>query len=105
MAIRSKGAVGSKGNGRTKKLNAAALKVVDEKAPEIADSLYKSTLKGHVESLRLLVDLAEGALEGDEAMNKRPARSQAQELAMDPPWQGEDPDAADEVAMGKGAQQ
>jgi hypothetical protein len=64
--------------------------VVEEKAPEIADSLLQNTLKGHVESLRLLVDLAEGLLEGDEAMNKRPARSQAQELAMDPPWQGGD---------------
>jgi hypothetical protein len=71
---------------KTRKLNREALKIVDEKAKEIADALFDSTIKGHVLSAKLLVDLAEGNIDADEAMTKRPLRSVATELAAEPPW-------------------
>ncbi len=74
---------------KAKKLNEAALKMVDENATKIADSLVKSTLDGHVLSARLLIELAEGNIEPEEAMAMRPLRSMALELAAQPPWRPE----------------
>jgi hypothetical protein len=85
---------------KVKKLNEQALKLVDEKATEIAQSLLDSTLEGHVLSARLLVELAEGNLEAEEAMTMRPLRSQALELAAEPEWPGEGIEAAAETAVG-----
>lgn len=45
---------------KTRKLNKAALKLVDENASAIAQSLLNSTIDGNVVSARLLMDLAEG---------------------------------------------
>jgi len=87
-AVRGK----AKGAGTVKKarnLNQAALKLVDENATEIAQSLLKSTLKGHVLSARMLVELAEGNVEAGEATAVRPARSLALELAAEQEWPGE----------------
>jgi signal transduction histidine kinase len=86
------------GRGRKiKKLNKEALKIVDENAHKIAQSLYDSTLEGHVLSARLLVDLAEGDVEAEEALSKRPLRSLAEELAAEPQWKGEDEEAMAET--------
>jgi hypothetical protein len=74
---------------KVKKLNEAALKMVDENATKIAQSLLKSTVDGHVLSARLLVELAEGDIEPEEAMAMRPLRSMALELAAQPPWKPE----------------
>ena len=86
--------------GKVKKLNKEALKLVDEKAPEIAKSLYESTIKGHVLSARLLVELAEGDVEAEEAMTMRPLRSIALELAAEPQWKGEETEAGAEMCSG-----
>jgi hypothetical protein len=48
----------------------------------------------------LLVELAEGNLEAEEAMTMRPLRSQALELAAEPEWPGEGIEAAAETAVG-----
>jgi len=74
---------------KVKKLNQEALKLVDEKAIEIARSLLDSTLEGHVLSARLLVELAEGDVEGEEALATRPPHSVASELAAEPQWSGQ----------------
>jgi len=74
---------------KVKKLNQEALKLVDEKAIEIAQSLLDSTLEGHVLSARLLVELAEGNVEAEEASTMRPLHSLALELAAEPQWRGE----------------
>lgn len=80
-----------------RKLNEEALKIVDEKAVQIAKSLLDSTLEGHILSARLLVELAEGNVEADEAMTMRPLRSVAMGLAEEPQWQDEAPDPAAET--------
>lgn len=74
---------------KAKMLNKEALKIMDEKAIEIAMSLLDSTLKGHVLSARMLVELAEENMEADEAMMMRPLRSVALNLAEEPEWPGE----------------
>ena len=56
---------------------------MDEKALEIAQSLLKSTIEGHAMSARLLVELAEGNLDVEEAIAMRPLRSLALQLAAD----------------------
>ena len=83
-----------------KKLSEEALKLVDEKAAEIARSLYDSTLDGHALSARLLVELAEGNVEAEEAVSMRPLRSLAFDLAAEPEWQPEAPEAAAETGAG-----
>jgi hypothetical protein len=92
MASRNQTAAKKSGKGRAKKLNRAALKLVDEKAKEIANSLYESTLAGHVLSARFLVDLAERDVETEHPMRMRPLHSTAKELASEPEWQHDDAD-------------
>jgi hypothetical protein len=85
---------------KAKKLNKEALKLVDEKAAEIAKSLYDSTLDGHVLSARLLVELAEGNVDAEEAMTLRPLRSLASDLAAEPQWPREELEAVEETGAG-----
>jgi signal transduction histidine kinase len=80
------------GNRKTKKLSKEALKVTDDKAKEIAESLCKSAIAGDVCSVRMLVELAEGTVDGEEAGANLPLRSVAQELAAEPQWTGPIPD-------------
>jgi hypothetical protein len=74
---------------KARKLNKAAHKLVDERATEIAQSLLKSTLKGHILSARFLVELAEENVEAEEAMAMQPVRSLALDLAAEPEWPSE----------------
>ena len=100
MTIRNHSAVRKNGNGRVKRLNKAAFKVVDENADTIATALLKATTEGHVLSARLLVELAEGDVDVEEAVLKRPLRTLAMRLAEQPQWTGEAPDAAAETETG-----
>jgi hypothetical protein len=95
--MRTRSAVRKNGNGRVKKLNKEAFTIVEQKAHEIAESLFDSTVKGHVMSARLLVELAEGDVDVEDALLKRPLRSLALQLAEQPPWKGEDPDDEEEM--------
>jgi hypothetical protein len=61
-----------------------AFKLVEEKAGEITDSLMKSTTEGKVMSTKLLVELAEGDVDLEDALSKRPLRSLALRLANEP---------------------
>ncbi len=97
MTTRTHSAVKRKGNGRVKKLKKEAFKIVENRAGEIAESLMKSTVEGHVLSARLLVELAEGDVDVEEALLKRPLHSTAMQLAEEQQWNGKDPDA--EVEM------
>jgi hypothetical protein len=85
------------GKRKTVKLSKEALKLVDEKADLIAKALYDSTIAGHVLSARLLVDLAEGNVDVDEALNTRPMQSIAVALALEPHWSGDDPEGIAEA--------
>jgi hypothetical protein len=76
---------------KSKKLNQAALDLVNENAALIAKALYDSTIQGHILSARLLVELAEGHVDVEQAMNSRPLRSFAWDLAQEPEWPGESP--------------
>jgi hypothetical protein len=99
---RRKKAVPGKGNaGRDlKKVNKAALKLMEDKAGEIADALYGDLLGGKLLSARLLVELAKGSAEAAEAVTMRPFRSLALELAAEPEWPGEVLEAAAETGIG-----
>ncbi len=99
MAVRSRKAVARNGVVKAKKLSKEALRLLDENAPEIALALYNSTIKGHVLSAKLLVDLGEGNVDAEEAINMRPLRSLALELAQEPEWQGEDFEADAAMAI------
>ncbi len=70
---------------------------MENRAGEIAESLMKSTVEGHVLSARLLVELAEGDVDEEEALLKRPLRSQASQLAEESQWKGKDTDAEAEM--------
>jgi len=85
---------------KVKKLNEEAHKIVDENAGKIAQSLYESTILGHVLSARLLVELAEGNVDAEEAMAMRAFRSIASELAAEPQWKDEETEAAEEMCFG-----
>jgi hypothetical protein len=87
-------------NGKVQKLNREAHKIVDENAENIAKSLLASTLEGHVLSARLLVELAEGNVDAEEAMTMRPLRSLATELAAEPQWKGDQTEMAAEMCSG-----
>jgi hypothetical protein len=82
---------------RVEKLNQAAFKIVNEKATEIAKSLLKSTIAGHVLSARLLVELAEGNVGAEEALRMRPLRSLALQLEAEPQWTFDAPNATAET--------
>lgn len=84
MTIRTHSAARKYSNGRVKRLNTEALKVVEEKANEIAECLMTSTREGKVMSTRLLVELAEGSASPEEALQKRPLLTLAQRLAAAP---------------------
>jgi hypothetical protein len=89
MAVRSRKAVAGNGVVKAKKLSIAALKKLDDNAVEIVLALYNSTIKGHVLSAKLLVDLGEENVDAEDAITKRPLRSIAWELANEPQWQDE----------------
>jgi hypothetical protein len=88
--VRSRKAVAGNGVVKAKKLSKEALRTLDDNAVEIVLALYNSTIKGHVLSAKLLVDLGEGNVDAEDAINKRPLRSIAWELANEPQWQDED---------------
>jgi len=71
---------------KAKTLNKAALKLVDENAAAIAQSLLDSTIHGNVVSARLLMELAGGNVAAEDAMVMRPLRSLALDLAAEPEW-------------------
>jgi hypothetical protein len=85
---------------KLKRLNEEALKKVDENAASIVGFLYTSVEKGGVISARLLFELAEGSVEAEEAMFRRPLRSLANALANDEPWPGEVDEAKAETGSG-----
>jgi len=61
-----------------------AEKVVDDNADGICSGLLESAKKGHVMSARLLVDLAEGCVDIEEALEKRPLITIAMRLGAEP---------------------
>jgi hypothetical protein len=84
MTTRNNAPVRKYGNGRVKRLNNEAFKLVEERANEIALALMDATNKGHVMSARLLVELAEGSADPEDALSKNPLRSLALRLSKQP---------------------
>ena len=82
MTTRTQAAIGKKR--KTVKLAAAALNKIETTAAEIVLALYESTLKGHVMSTKLLVELAEGSVNLEDILTKDPFRSLALRLANEP---------------------
>lgn len=71
-------------NGRVKKLNDEAFQLVEARANEIAEALMEATKKGNVMSARLLLELAGGSGDPENARSKEPIRSLALRLAKQP---------------------
>jgi hypothetical protein len=69
---------------KVKRLCKLAFETVEGRAGEIAEALMDSTKEGKVMSAKLLVDLAEGVVDVEEAVTKRPLRSLALRLANEP---------------------
>jgi hypothetical protein len=84
MTIRTQSAGTKYSNGKVRRLNNEAFKMVDENAGAIANALYRSTIDGRVMSARLLLDLAEGSVSPEEAAARRQVRSLAIRLANEP---------------------
>ena len=82
------------GNGRVKKLSKEAFELVEKNAKEIAKALYDGTIERKVMCARLLVELAEGDVDLEEALSKLPLRSLALQLAKEAQWVDPNPDAA-----------
>jgi hypothetical protein len=98
---RGKKATGKKTTGRgASLLSEAADKTLEENSCEIAKSLLDSTLKGNVNSARLLLALAEGPAENEKTGTKRRRRSEAKKLAAEPEWRGEPVENAAETGIG-----
>jgi hypothetical protein len=85
---------------KVKRLNQAALAKVDLHAGAIIDSLYVNAIAGGVTSARLLFELAEGSVEAEEALMRRPLRSLALALANDEPWTEEVDESRSETGFG-----
>jgi hypothetical protein len=86
MTNRKQSAATKNSKVRVEKLIKAAFKQVDENAPQIAQALYDSAIQGHVLSTRLLVELAGGNVDVEEALLTRPLRTLAMRLAEEPQW-------------------
>jgi hypothetical protein len=86
MISRKQSAATKNSKVRVEKLNEAAFKQVDQNAPQLAQALYDRAIKGHVQSARLLVELAEGNVGADEALTMRPLLSLASRLGAEPEW-------------------
>jgi len=97
MTTRTHSATRKYGSGKVKRLNKEAFKIVEERANEIAEALMKATSDGKVMSTKLLVELAEGDVELEEALSKLPLRSLALQLAKEAQWKGAIPDDASEI--------
>jgi len=82
MTTRTQAAIGKKR--KAIRLTAAAFNVLETNADKIVQALYESALKGHVMSTKLLVELAEGDVDVEDALNKKPLRSLALRLANEP---------------------
>jgi hypothetical protein len=100
MTTRKQTAVKKVGYAKVRKLIKEALKLADDKAVELAKALYDSAIEGHVLSARLLVELAEGNLDVEEAMTKGPLRSLALRLEEQAQMPQEPQDAAAETETG-----
>jgi hypothetical protein len=79
-----------------KKLRIAADKAIGLNSEKITASLMKQTLKGNVNSVKLLLSLAEPQPAQEKAGKRRGRRSAASELAGEPEWPGEPTEAGAE---------
>jgi hypothetical protein len=82
MTTRTQLAVGKKR--KATRLCKVAFNLVEEKAGPLTGALMESALEGKVMSAKLLVELAEGDVDVDEALTKKPLRSLALRLANEP---------------------
>ena len=99
MTTRTHSAVKKQGNGRVKRLNKEALKIVDAHAMEIATALLEAAKRGNSMSAQLLIQLAQVGIDIKELLTKRPLITLAMRLAKEPqmPATSSDGDAETEV--------
>src|ERR1039458_2443064 len=96
MTTRRAVAVRSNKPRKPTRINKVAEKLVDEKADEICKGLAEAAGKGHVMSAQLLIDLADGAVEIEEALEKRPLNTIAMRLGAELQLPNHHPDAEEE---------
>jgi hypothetical protein len=84
MTTRTDSAVKKKSNGRVKRLNIEARKLVEANAGTIAALLMEGTKRGDSVSTRLLLELALKGVDIEELLTKRPVITLAMRLAAEP---------------------
>lgn len=77
-------------------MSEAAGKALTVNGEKIVDSLVQSTLGGNTRSAELLISLAEGQKGGKGKEKMQPRSSQAEKLASEPEWSGEEIDVTAE---------
>jgi hypothetical protein len=85
---------------KTNKLVREAGKVLEENSIAIAVSLAEHAKQGHIQSTKLLLDLADRSTEDEGEERSRPLRDWAGEVAAEPEWQGEMSEEAAETGAG-----
>ena len=83
------------------KLKQAADKKLREHSEEIAESLYGKLMTGNVPCGKLLIALADGETDCEEAPVVRRRCNLAEELASEPEWDGELDEAEAETGLGQ----
>ena len=66
----------------------AADRIMEQDCWEIAEALSKSSMNGHIQSVKFLYELAEMSEKAGEGEGARKFRSMALELANAPQWTG-----------------
>jgi hypothetical protein len=85
---------------KTNKLVREAGKVLEENSEAIAVSLGNHAKEGHIQSTKLLLELADRSTEEEGEEPSRPLRDWAGEVAAEPEWQGEMSEEAAETGAG-----
>jgi hypothetical protein len=85
----------------TAKLNEAADKTLENNSDKIANSLLNSTLDGNISSAKLLIALAEGLIDCEDAEVMERLCSFAESLASEPEWVGELNETEAETGLGR----
>lgn len=100
MTKRKQTAVKKSSNRGVKKLNRAAFRVLEQRADEIANVMIDAARKGQSMSTRLLMELAGGNLDSEQAAAMRPFRKLLLDLAAEQQLTGEALDAAEAAQAG-----
>jgi len=92
----------AEGEACTERLQRHAARLVMQNSGTLSDALLEKAKKGDVSSIRLLIRLAERKRPRAKPVKKPRGLTWAQQLALDPPWQGPIPGDEERWGMSPG---